>query len=174
MMHHCVLHLLSWFPKLLMFFRSAFGFLTRKRASSDWKPQLEAFQTISAFFVHDLKNAASTLKLTLQNLPVHFDDPAFRQDTLRSMGATTSRINQIIERLGALGSKLELRPSPVDLNRVVEQAIESVNRTPGIELAQELQPLPRFMADGDQLRSVVTNLLLNARDAVGESGRIEV
>ena len=136
--------------------------------------ELEAFQTISAFFVHDLKNAASTLKLTLQNLPVHFDDPAFRQDTLRSMGATTSRINQIIERLGALGSKLELRPSPVDLNRVVEQAIESVNRTPGIELAQELQPLPRFMADGDQLRSVVTNLLLNARDAVGESGRIEV
>ena len=136
--------------------------------------ELEAFQTISAFFVHDLKNAASTLKLTLQNLPVHFDDPAFRQDTLRSIGATTSRINQIIERLGALGSKLELRPSPVDLNRVVEQAIESVNRTPGIELAQELQPLPRFMADGDQLRSVVTNLLLNARDAVGESGRIEV
>ncbi|PYK70118.1 MAG: hypothetical protein DME42_13210, partial [Verrucomicrobia bacterium] len=27
--------------------------------------ELEAFQTISAFFVHDLKNAASTLKLTL-------------------------------------------------------------------------------------------------------------
>src|SRR5439155_1365099 len=49
--------------------------------------ELEAFQTISAFFVHDLKNAASTLKLTLQNLPVHFDDPDFRQDTLRSIGA---------------------------------------------------------------------------------------
>ena len=64
--------------------------------------ELEAFQTISAFFVHDLKNAASTLKLTLQNLPVHFDDPEFRQDTLRSIGATTDRINQIIERLGAL------------------------------------------------------------------------
>src|SRR5438045_7358301 len=54
--------------------------------------ELEAFQTISAFFVHDLKNAASTLKLTLQNLPVHFDDPDFRQDTLRSIGATTQRI----------------------------------------------------------------------------------
>jgi len=136
--------------------------------------ELEAFQTISAFFVHDLKNAASTLKLTLQNLPVHFDDPAFRQDTLRSIGATTNRINQIIERLGALGSKLELRPSPVDLNLVVEQAIENVNGTPGIEVAKEFEPLPKLMADSDQLRSVVTNLLLNARDAVGERGRIEV
>jgi len=136
--------------------------------------ELEAFQTISAFFVHDLKNAASTLKLTLQNLQVHFDDPAFRQDTLRSIGATTNRINQIIERLGALGSKLELRPSPVDLNLVVEQAIENVNGMPGIEFAKEFEPLPKLMVDSDQLRSVVTNLLLNARDAGGGRGRIEV
>ncbi len=136
--------------------------------------ELEAFQTISAFFVHDLKNAASTLKLTLQNLPVHFDDPDFRQDTLRSIGATTNRINQIIERLGTLGSKLELRPFPVDLNLLVEQAIENVNGMPGIEFAKEFQPLPKLMADSEQLRSVVTNLLLNARDAVGERGRIEI
>ncbi|PYL88734.1 MAG: hypothetical protein DMF14_15805, partial [Verrucomicrobia bacterium] len=124
--------------------------------------------------MHDLKNAASTLKLTLQNLPVHFDDPEFRQDTLRSIGATTNRINQIIERLGALGTKLELQPSPVDLNLLVEQAIENVNGMPGIELAREFQPLPKLMADSEQLRSVVTNLLLNARDAVGERGRIEI
>ena len=136
--------------------------------------ELEAFQTISAFFVHDLKNAASTLKLTLQNLPVHFNDPDFRQDTLRAIGATTNRINQIIERLGTLGSKLELRLSAVDLKLLVEQAIENMNGVPGVEFAKEFEPLPKFMADGEQLRSVVTNLLLNARDAVGERGRIEV
>ena len=136
--------------------------------------ELEAFQTISAFFVHDLKNAASTLKLTLQNLPVHFDDPDFRQDTLRAIGATTNRINQIIERLGTLRSKLELRLSAVDLRLLVEQAIENMNGVPGVEFAKEFEPLPKFMADGEQLRSVVTNLLLNARDAVGERGRIEV
>jgi len=136
--------------------------------------ELEAFQTISAFFVHDLKNAASTLKLTLQNLPVHFNDPDFRQDTLRTIGATTNRINQIIERLGMLGSKLELRLSAVDLKLLVEQAIENMNGVPGVEFAKEFEPLPKFMADGEQLRSVVTNLLLNARDAVGERGRIEV
>src|SRR5207237_8631240 len=54
--------------------------------------ELEAFQAISAFFVHDLKNAASTLRLMLQNLPVHFDDPNFRADALRGIGETTNRI----------------------------------------------------------------------------------
>lgn len=136
--------------------------------------ELEAFQTISTFFVHDLKNAASTLKLTLQNLPVHFDDPGFRQDTLRSIGATTERINQIIERLGALGSRLELRPSPVDLNVLVEEALKNVNGTAGVEFAKRLQPLPKLMADNEQLRSVVTNLLLNAQDAVDGHGRVEI
>jgi len=59
--------------------------------------ELEAFQAMSAFFVHDLKNAASTLSLTLQNLPVHFDDPIFRQDALRGIGEeTANRINELI------------------------------------------------------------------------------
>jgi putative PEP-CTERM system histidine kinase len=136
--------------------------------------ELEAFQTISAFFVHDLKNAASTLNLMLQNLPVHFDDPNFRADTLRGIGETTNRINQIIERLSSLRTKLELQQLEVDLNRLVEEAMQSFNGTSGVELIKELQPIPKLIGDVEQLRSVVTNLLLNARDAVGENGHIKI
>jgi signal transduction histidine kinase len=57
---------------------------------------------------------------------------------------------------------------------VVEQAIGSVNGMPGIEFAKELEPLPKLIADSEQIRSVITNLLLNARDAVGDHGRIEI
>jgi hypothetical protein len=39
--------------------------------------ELEAFRTMSASFVHDRKNAAASLNLMLQNLPVHFDDRRF-------------------------------------------------------------------------------------------------
>jgi len=136
--------------------------------------ELEAFQTISAFFVHDLKNAASTLRLTLQNLPVHFDDPEFRADALRGIGETTKRINQIIERLGAVRSKLELRSSEIDLNALVDQAIQSVNGNPDIKIEKELRLVPKVIADPEQFRSVVMNLLLNARDAVRNHGRIYV
>jgi putative PEP-CTERM system histidine kinase len=136
--------------------------------------ELEAFQTISAFFVHDLKNAASTLRLMLQNLPVHFENPDFRADALRGIGETTNNINQIIEHLGAVRDKLEFRPSELDLNALVDQAIESANGNPGVEIEKELHPLPKLIADSEQLRSVVMNLLLNARDAVGSHGRIQV
>jgi putative PEP-CTERM system histidine kinase len=135
--------------------------------------ELEAFQAMSAFFVHDLKNAASTLSLTLQNLPVHFDDPVFRQDALRAIGETANRINQLISRLGAL-RHLELKPVEVDLNLLVADALEVLKSAPEINVVKELQLQPKLTVDRDQFGSVITNLLLNARDAIQPGGQVRV
>ena len=72
--------------------------------------ELEAFRTMSAFFVHDLKNAAASLNLMLKNLPVHFDDPAFREDALRGVGNTARRIDDMIARLSALRQRPDFSP----------------------------------------------------------------
>ena len=134
--------------------------------------EVEAFQTMSTFFVHDLKNATSTLSLTLQNLPLHFDDPAFRKDALRGIENTLERINRHINRLSILRNKLELKPVESDLNQLVIDTLKSLNEMPGIELVKDLHPIPKVVVDREQLQSVVTNLLLNARDAIGSDGRI--
>jgi putative PEP-CTERM system histidine kinase len=135
--------------------------------------ELEAFQAISAFFVHDLKNAASTLSLTLQNLPVHFDDPIFRQDALRGIGETANRINQLISRVGAL-RRLELKPVELDLNLLVADALTVLKGAPEISVVKELHLQPKLKVDRDQFGSVITNLLLNARDAVGPGGEVRI
>jgi len=136
--------------------------------------ELEAFQTMSAFFVHDLKNAASSLSLMLENLPVHFNDPAFREDALRGIARTVSRINHLIERLSVLRHKLELRPVESDLNQLVAEVLKSLNGIPGVEFVKALDPSPKLFADRELLQSVVTNLLLNAGDAAGTGGQIRV
>jgi putative PEP-CTERM system histidine kinase len=136
--------------------------------------ELQAFQTMSTFFVHDLKNAASSLNLMLRNLPVHFDDPEFRADALRGLGNTVARIDGMIERLTTLRKKIEPRCEVSDLNRLVSETIEQLDGLRDVELKKELQPLPAVMVDREQIASVVTNLLLNARDALGAGGRIEV
>jgi signal transduction histidine kinase len=45
---------------------------------------------------------------------------------------------------------------------------------PNIDVTREFQPLPAILADREQIQSVVTNLVMNARDAVGAGGRIQV
>ena len=136
--------------------------------------ELEAFRTMSAFFVHDLKNAAASLNLMLKNLPVHFDDPAYREDALGAVGRTAQRIDQMIARLGAFRQRANLNPVAVELGRLVGAVLDAMEELRGVEVARELEPVPAIQADADQIRSVLTNLLLNARDALGPGGRIRV
>jgi putative PEP-CTERM system histidine kinase len=136
--------------------------------------QLEAFQAMSAFFVHDLKNTASTLSLTLQNLPLHFNDPNFREDALRGISRTVAHINDLISRLSVLRQEFVIQPVESDLNEVVTEALNRQPEVPGIHLAKELRPLPKVRLDPAQIQKVVTNLVLNASDAVATSGQIRV
>jgi putative PEP-CTERM system histidine kinase len=136
--------------------------------------QLEAFQAMSAFFVHDLKNTASTLSLMLQNLPVHFDNASFREDALRGVAKTVDHINELIDRLSLLRQEVVLLPVESDLNELVEAALLSVPEVPGAELVQDLHPLPSVRVDRTQIRNVVSNLIMNAHDAIEVNGRIRV
>jgi putative PEP-CTERM system histidine kinase len=136
--------------------------------------ELEAFRTMSAFFVHDLKNAAASLNLMLKNLPVHFDDPAFREDALRGISNAARRIDALITRLSALRRGPRVEPVEADLNHLIAEAVDKIGPMPNLELTQDLRTLPRIMADPEQIQSVITNLLLNARDAVAPGGRIAV
>jgi putative PEP-CTERM system histidine kinase len=136
--------------------------------------QLEAFQAMSAFFVHDLKNTASTLSLMLQNLPVHYQDPKFREDALRGVSKTVDHINDLISRLTVLRHDLEVRAADCDLNQLITDILKGQESSSGMELVKEFQPIPRIRVDPAQIQKVVTNLLLNAREALNRDGKIRI
>jgi signal transduction histidine kinase len=110
----------------------------------------------------------------LKNLPAHFDDPAFREDALRGIGNTARRIDEMIGRLTALRQQPNFKPVEADLNQLVSEVLDRLDAMPHVELTKELQPLPGMLADREQIQSVVNNLVLNARDALGPGGRIRV
>ncbi|HEV2208378.1 MAG TPA: XrtA/PEP-CTERM system histidine kinase PrsK [Verrucomicrobiae bacterium] len=136
--------------------------------------QFEAFQTMAAFFVHDLKNTAATLSLMLKNLPVHFDDPEFRQDALGDIARTGKQLEDLIGRLNLLRQEFKVLSVECDLNELVTDALQGQDDTPGVEVVKELHPVPMVRLDPTGMRTVITNLVLNAREAVGRAGRIVV
>lgn len=138
--------------------------------------ELEAFQTISTFFVHDLKNAANSLNLTLQNLPIHFDDPEFRTDAVKTVGRTVERINQMILKLSSLRHELQLRRVPCRLDLLCAEVLDGLDpemRNGGV-IQRDLQVVPECRLDPEAIRSVVTNLVVNAREAMDGKGDIHV
>ena len=136
--------------------------------------ELEAFQTMATFFVHDLKNAASTLNLMLQNLPEHYDDPAFREDSLRGISKVVTHINRLIGRLSHLRHEQPIQAVEMDLNGVVNGALVGLEQAAGSLLEKDLRPVPKVMLDKEQFAKVVTNLVLNATEAVAQDGKVRI
>ena len=127
--------------------------------------QLQAFQTMSTFFAHDLKNAANHLSLMLGNLPKHFDNPEFREDALRSISRNVDHINNLVGRLNEFRTALDLESAEFDLNGLVGGVIETFKEEGTVRIESELNPLPVIQGDPDRLQSVVSNLIINAREA---------
>src|SRR4030095_5278185 len=84
------------------------------------------------------------------------------------------RINQLISRAGELQQGLAIRPTAMDLNALLTEAVEQLDQGGGIRWVKNFRPMPEVTADREQLQSVVTNLLLNAGDAVGDDGTVTV
>ncbi|MCX7591888.1 MAG: PEP-CTERM system histidine kinase PrsK [Kiritimatiellae bacterium] len=144
------------------------GFRLSERLSE--AKQLEAFQAMSAFFVHDLKNVVATLSLILGNLPMHYSNPAFREDVLQAVSKSVERMNSLISRLSRLREGMTIRRVESDLNAIVASALNDLVTGDRLVLKRELHPLPKLAIDEEQIRRVIINLVLNAcAPSVGSS-----
>lgn len=138
--------------------------------------ELEALNRVASFILHDLKNCVSMLSLVTQNAETVGADPAFQRDAFRIVGESVRKMRELIDRLSHLRKGLELRLAPMDLNRLVREAVERVRVAVngGVHLSAELDPLPPIAADQEQVRKVLDNLLLNAVEALADGGEVRV
>jgi two-component system cell cycle sensor histidine kinase/response regulator CckA len=95
-------------------------------------------------------------------------------DQVRKAGA---RAADLTRQLLAFSRKQVIQPKPLDLNLVVADAEEMWRRLLGkdIQLVTSLSPvLGQVMADTGQIHQVLMNLVVNARDAMAEGGKLVI
>jgi hypothetical protein len=136
--------------------------------------ELEAFQVMSAFFMHDLKNLASKLSLVNQNMPVHFDNEEFRQDASHTMSQCVEKIKGMCSRLSLLSQTLQLELTEVDINTLIAKTIDGMNGQYTVTIVSNFGKMPPLMLDRDQMEKVFFNLLINANEAAGRDGQISL
>jgi len=136
--------------------------------------EIEVLQTMSAFLMHDLKNLASSLSLTMENLPIHFDNPEFRNDALKIVQQSVTKVNSLCGHLSILSQKIELKRVETDLNELIASSLSCLNGSNTVSIFKDLQPVPRLMIDPEQVQKVLMNLILNANEALGNGGEIRV
>ncbi len=137
--------------------------------------ELEAFQVMSAFFMHDLKNLASRLSLVSRNMPKYYDNEEFRQDAMRTVSQSVDKIKGVCTRLSLLSRTLEVNPRETRLDELVRSTVSGMNGVLRSHVETHIsEGLPLLPIDGEQMRKVLENLLINASEAMGEDGHIRV
>ena len=128
--------------------------------------EMAAFQKMSTFFIHDLKNTASSLSLLLENFRIHSNNPSFREDALKAIEASVTRLRDLIRRLGRLREVQEINMQACSLSEIVDDVLGQIAVPEGVRLVRENAAPPPIMADRKQIESVVANLVLNALQAL--------
>lgn len=134
----------------------------------------EAFRTFSTFLLHDLKNFASTLSLIARNAETHRANPEFQQEAFRSVFQTAEKMKRLCNTLRAFSAQQAIELKTGDLNHVVRESADNFSEELGSRLHLDLQELPAVAIDRVEMGRVIQNLLLNAREAIGPEGTVEV
>ncbi len=144
---------------------------------------LRAMGVLASGVAHHLNNVLAVIQGRVQLLLREIHDPAARR-SLEIADRAGQEAAEVVRRLGDF-SRAQLVPtrSPVDLNRLVEEAVELTRphwqddaRLRGIQIhiATETRDVPAVLGEAESLREALMSLLLNAVDALPRGGRITV
>jgi putative PEP-CTERM system histidine kinase len=153
--------------------RQAASYLGQMRASEALLEarKFEAFNRMSAFVVHDLKNLVTQLSLLLRNAERHRDNPAFQRDMYTTVGHVVDRMNGLLMQLRAGATPVE-RPGSVALGPVVRRACAAA--TGRASIALEVAAEVSAVGHEDRLEHVIGHLIQNALDATDRGGNVSV
>ncbi|MCA9411279.1 MAG: PAS domain S-box protein [Candidatus Omnitrophica bacterium] len=139
--------------------------------------KMEAIGQLAGGVAHDFNNI---LQAILGNVELMLDDVKFESpmhSDLTEIKIAAERATSLTQQLLAFGRRQLIRPTRVDLNEVVSSLMRMMQRLIGENISIEIVPghnLGMIHADRGQIEQVLTNLCVNARDAMPAGGTISL
>ena len=137
----------------------------QEKVISDSK-QMETYNRLSAFIMHDINNVIAQLALIGKNAERHRNNPAFVDDMIKTVHNATSRMQSLIQKFNP-ASKEKRTTFPV--SELCQELKQDFNRSlpiPTIQIDVDFQ----IEADKQRLSLAVKNLIRNAQEATDEDG----
>jgi signal transduction histidine kinase/CheY-like chemotaxis protein len=141
--------------------------------------KMEVVGQLTGGLAHDFNNLLTVISSSLELLRGHvLQGPATDLDRyIEPAIASTNRAAALTHRLLAFSRRQTLDPKVTDLNRLVDSIGELFHRTvgPSIEIEAKLASgLWPVLCDPHQFENALLNLVINARDAMPDGGRLTI
>lgn len=133
--------------------------------------QFEAYNRMTAFVMHDLKNLTAQLQLVVSNAAKHKRNPEFVDDAMVTIANSVDRMSKLLAQLSQGGSSGASRP--VSLADMVQRtALRAGTRLPVPSVVIEKDA--KVMVDPEQFSMVLDHVLRNAQDATPANGSVDI
>ncbi len=154
--------------------KQASGYLAQMQAAEALLEarKFEAFNKMSAFVVHDLKNIVTQLSLMMKNAQRLRDNPEFQQDMLDTVESSLEKMRKLMLQLRE-GEKPHGLSSGVDLEAIAKRlARAAVGKGRALEL--ELQAGVSTRGHDERVERVIGHVVQNAFDATPHDRRVSL
>ena len=154
--------------------RQAASFLAQMQATEALLEvrKFDAFNRMSAFVVHDLKNIVTQLSLMMKNAQKHSQNPEFQRDMLMTVENSLDRMRQLMLQLRE-GATPPGTNVGVDLVEIVRR-IEKIAQSRGRHLEFELEDYVGTRGQAERLERIIGHVVQNAFDATPNSGQVKL
>ncbi|HEX9937238.1 MAG TPA: HAMP domain-containing sensor histidine kinase [Longimicrobium sp.] len=162
------------FGTLRQAFRSMEEELTTSRARELEAERMRTWIGMARRVAHELKNPLTPMRLAVRTLHRAGTDSEPGREALEVIEQESERLEELARAFAQLGRLPEGPKAEVDLREVLEYLLRS-HMPPGVK-ARLRVPMGLPTVDGypDALSRAFANLLLNAADATGGTGSVEV
>lgn len=134
--------------------------------------QFEAFNRLSTYVMHDLKNILAQQSLIISNAARHKHKPEFVDDVLSTIANSVDRMTRLLGQMkrGDRNESSEEIPLLPLINEVI--ALNRVRQPHPLLLPSAVSPV--LVADREQLKNVLSHLIQNAQEATPADGSITI
>ena len=139
--------------------------------------KMEAVGRLAGGVAHDFNNLLTAIsgfsELGLMQAPPGSD----LYEYLQQIKSSAQRASNVTRQLLTFGRRAATKPEILDLNQICTDIFPMLKRLIGEDVDLKLRltsGLRHVLADRGQIDQVIVNLVVNARDAVGPGGRIEI
>ncbi len=154
--------------------RQAASYLAQYKANQSLVEmrQFEAFNRLSAYVVHDLKNLLAEQSLIVSNATQHRGNLEFFDDVIDTVSDSVERMTRLMAQMnsGLRGGESQM----VELGGLLRDVMLALTKAPPIPVFEHSVGPQWIAADREQLSNVFQHMIQNAREATDKHGRVSV
>ena len=136
---------------------------------------MEAIGRLAGGVAHDFNNLLTGIAGYTELLGLSLEDNDALLEYIEQISKATDRATDLIGKLMAFSRKQVIEPQIININSIVSESQNMIGRIIGEDIELDVIPkqgLPNVKSDPGQIDQILLNLVVNARDAMPDGGKL--